>query len=84
MPLLIQFLPGGPAGAMQMIPFTPNTLEMQAFFVDLTNATSATLTVPADQAAQHGGIAYVLIRPAGAGGVAAPVAVTAMRVAPLK
>jgi hypothetical protein len=82
-PLLLDFLPGGPAGAVQVVPLTPNTLEMQTFFVDLSNVTSATLTVPADLASKHGGVDYVLIRSAGAGGVQAPVAVTSMKVAPL-
>jgi hypothetical protein len=81
--LMLDFLPNAAAGAVQVVPLTPNTLQMQVHFADLSNATSATLTVPADVAAQHGGVDYVLIQPATAGGVPAPVAVTALRIAPL-
>jgi hypothetical protein len=78
-PLMLDFLPNGPAGALQVIPLTPNTLEMEIHFVDLSNATSPALTVPGDLATQHGGVDYVLIKPAATGGGPVPVALTAMK-----
>jgi hypothetical protein len=82
-PLLIDFLPDTPAGAVQVTAFTPNTLDMEVVFRDLSRGTSATLTVAADEAAKHGGVDFVLIRPAVAAGATAPVAVTKLRFAPI-
>ena len=66
--------------ALQVIPLTPDTLEMEIHFVDLSNATSPTLTVPGDLATQHGGVDYVLIKPAVASaGGPVPVALTALK-----
>ncbi|WP_433292358.1 hypothetical protein ACQP2F_27790 [Actinoplanes sp. CA-030573] len=83
-PLMLDFLPNGAAGAVQVVPLTPNTMTMEVHFADLSNAPAPTLTVPPELAAQHGGVDYVLISPAVAGGgVATPVAVTALKFAPL-
>ena len=82
-PLLLAFLPDKPAGALQVTPLTPNTLEMEVTFKDLSRVSSPTLTVPADLAAQHGGVDQILIKPAVAGAPNTPVAVTKMRFAPL-
>lgn len=79
-PLLIDFLQDKPAGAVQVTPVSPNTLTMEAVYRDLNRATFATLTVPADQAAAHGGVDFVLLKPVAAG---TPVAVTKIRFAPL-
>jgi hypothetical protein len=82
-PLLLDFQPGSPAGAVQVVPVTPNSLEMEATFVDLNRAPAPGLVVPADLAKAHGGVDYVLLKPAAAAGAGAPVAVTRMRFAPL-
>jgi len=83
-PLLIAFLPDKPAGAVQVTPLAPNTLDMEVTFKDLSRLPSApTLTVPADVAAQHGGIDQILLKPAVAGAPNTPVAVTKIRFAPL-
>ncbi|WP_433383189.1 hypothetical protein ACQPZX_20670 [Actinoplanes sp. CA-142083] len=79
-PLLLDFLPGGQAGAVQVIPAVPNSLEMEATFVDLTRQPAPGLVVTAELAKAHGGVDYVTIKPAQAG---TPVAVTKMRFAPL-
>ena len=79
-PLLIDFLPDTPAGAVQVTPFAPNTLTMEVVFRDLSRGTAPTLTVTSDDARGHGGIDFVLIKPADG---TAPVAVTKMRVAPV-
>jgi hypothetical protein len=83
-PMLIAFLPDKPAGAVQVTPLSPNTLDMEVTFKDLSRLPSApTLTVPADVAAQHGGIDQILLKPAVAGAPNTPVAVTKIRFAPL-
>jgi hypothetical protein len=83
-PMLIAFLPDKPAGAVQVTPLSPNTLDMEVTFKDLSRLPSApTLTVPADVAAQHGGIDQILLKPAVAGAPSTPVAVTKIRFAPL-
>jgi hypothetical protein len=82
-PMLIAFLPDKPAGALQVTPLTPNTLDMEIIFKDLSRQGSPTLTVPADLAAQHGGVDQILIKPAVAGAASTPVAVTKIRFAPL-
>ena len=58
---------------------------MEVVYRDLSRATSATLTVAPDEAAKHGGVDFVLIRPAVAAGATAPVAVavTKLRFAPV-
>ena len=83
-PMLIAFLPDKPAGAVQITPLSPNTLDMEVTFKDLKRLPSApTLTVPADVAAQHGGIDQILLKPAVAGVPNTPIAVTKIRFAPL-
>jgi hypothetical protein len=82
-PMLIAFLPDKPAGAVQITPLSPNTLELEVVFRDLQRLPSPTLTVPADVAAKHGGVDQILIKPAVAGGANAPVALTKIRFAPL-
>ena len=82
-PMLIAFLPDKPAGGLQVTPLSPNTLELEAVFKDLKRLPFPTLTVPADVAAQHGGVDQILIKPAVAGAPNAPVAVTKIRFAPL-
>lgn len=83
-PMLIAFLPDKPAGAVQITPLSPNTLDIEVTFKDLKRLPSApTLTVPADVAAQHGGIDQILIKPAVAAAPNTPVAVTKIRFAPL-
>ena len=82
-PMLIAFLPDKPAGAVQVTPLSPNTLDMEVTFKDLQRQPAPTLTVPADVAAQHGGIDQILLKPAVAGAPSAPVAVTKIRFAPL-
>jgi hypothetical protein len=79
-PLLLDFLPGGQAGAVQVIPVVPNSLEMEATFVDLTRQPAPGLVVTAELAKAHGGVDYVTIKPAAAG---APVAVSKLRFAPV-
>lgn len=79
-PLLIDFLPDTPAGATQVIPLQPGTLTMEIVYRNLRRAPSATLTVPADQAQANGGVDFLLIRPLQA---ESPVAITALRFAPL-
>jgi hypothetical protein len=79
-PLMIDFLPDKPAGAAQVTPLAAGTLSMEVVFRDLTRATTDSLTVTADQAQPHGGIDFVLIRPAVA---TAPVAVTKISFAAL-
>ncbi|MFD0524766.1 hypothetical protein [Paractinoplanes durhamensis] len=78
-PLLIDFLQDTPAGAVQVTPLVPNSLTMEVTFRDLSRGTSATLTVPPDISAAHGGVDQLLIRALGGG----PVAVTKLKVAPL-
>jgi len=82
-PMLIAFLPDKPAGGLQVTPVSPNTLDMEVTFKDLRRLPAPTLTVPADVAAQHGGIDQILLKPAVAGAPNAPVAVTKIRFAPL-
>ncbi|MFI5891613.1 hypothetical protein ACIA5D_16030 [Actinoplanes sp. NPDC051513] len=82
-PLLLDFLPGGQAGAVQVIPVVPNSLEMEATFVDLSRQPAPGLVVPAELAAAHGGVDYVTIKPAAAAGAGTPVAVTKLRFAPV-
>jgi hypothetical protein len=79
-PLLLDFLPGGQAGAVQVIPVVPNSLDMEATFIDLTRQPAPGLVVTAELAKAHGGVDYVTIKPATAG---SPVAVTKLRFAPL-
>jgi hypothetical protein len=79
-PLLIDFLPDTPAGATQVVPLQPGTMTMEIVYRNLRRAPSATLTVPADQAQANGGVDFLLIRPLQAD---SPVAVTALRFAPL-
>ncbi|WP_030435326.1 hypothetical protein [Actinoplanes subtropicus] len=83
-PLLIAFLADKPAGAVQVTPQSPNTLDMEVTFRDLKRIPSApTLTVAADVAAQHGGISQILIKPAVAAAPNTPVALTKIQFAPL-
>ncbi|MEU4237095.1 hypothetical protein [Actinoplanes sp. NPDC026619] len=77
-PLLLDFLQDAPVGAVQVTPLTPNSLTMEITFKDFSRADSATLTVPADLAAKHGGVDQVLIR-----STAGPVAVTKLKIAAL-
>ncbi|GAA0568547.1 hypothetical protein GCM10010172_61010 [Paractinoplanes ferrugineus] len=77
-PLLIDFLQDTPAGAIQVVPLTPNTLTMEVTFRDLSRQTVTNLTVPADQGAAKGGIDQVLLKSS-----IGPVAVTKLRLAPL-
>jgi hypothetical protein len=82
-PMLIAFLPDKPAGGLQVTPLTPNTLDMEVTFKDLQRGAAPTLTVSAEDAAKHGGIDQILIKPAVAGAAGTPVAVTKIRFAPL-
>ncbi|MCU7727295.1 hypothetical protein ODJ79_26495 [Actinoplanes sp. KI2] len=82
-PMLIAFLADKPAGALQVVPVSPNTLTMEVTFKDLQRLPAPTLVVPADVAAKHGGVDQVLLKPAVTGAPNAPVAVTKIRFAPL-
>jgi hypothetical protein len=82
-PLMIDFLPETPAGAVALTPVTPGTLGMEVVYRDLSRETLTALTVPAEKAKTHGGIDFLLVRPASADGAAAPpVALTAIEIAP--
>ncbi|MFI7601354.1 hypothetical protein [Actinoplanes sp. NPDC049681] len=83
-PLMIDFLVDAPAGAIAVTPVDPDALEMDVVYRDLRRTTEPTLAVTAAKAAAHQGIDFVLIRPRSADGAAtAPVALKAIRVAPL-
>jgi len=79
-PLMIDFLPDKPAGAAQLTPLTNGTLTMEVVFRDLKRQLPDSLTITADQVQPHGGIDFLLVRPAVA---TAPVALTAITFAPL-
>lgn len=79
-PVMIDFLPDSPAGAVQVTPLTAGTLSMEVVFRDLSRLPADGLTVTADQVKPHGGIDFVLIRPVAA---ASPVAVTKISFAAL-
>jgi hypothetical protein len=83
-PLMIDFLPDTPAGAVQLSPVTPDTLGLEVVYRDLSRATLPGLSVSADLAKAHGGVDFLLVRPGSADGAATPpVAVTAISFAPL-
>jgi hypothetical protein len=84
-PMMINFDVNQPAGALTVTPLTEDALGMDVFYANLTRSTETSLAVPAEKAKAGGGVDYVLIRPRAQNGAAtAPVAVTAMRVAPLR
>ncbi|GAB1641038.1 hypothetical protein [Krasilnikovia sp. MM14-A1259] len=82
-PLMIDFAADAPAGSVKVTPLNPDTLEMEVVYRDLTREVRPDLTVA--NAAGHGGIDFVLVRPrAGAGGATpADVAITGIRIGPL-
>ncbi|MGX6606308.1 COG1470 family protein [Micromonosporaceae bacterium Da 78-11] len=83
-PLMIDFLPETPAGAVTLTPLTPGTLGLEVVYRDLSRQTLPEPTVLAALAKAHGGIDFLLVRPASADGAATPpVALTAISVAPL-
>jgi hypothetical protein len=83
-PLMIDFLPETPAGAVTLTALRPGTLVLDVAYRDLNRATLPTLAVPADQAKAHGGVDFVLVRPSPANGATpTPVAVTKLAVAPI-
>jgi hypothetical protein len=78
-PLLIDFLPDTPAGAVEITPVTADSLELEVVYRNLSRSTEPTLKVPADKAKARGGIDSVLIRPK----TLDPVAVTAIKISPV-
>jgi hypothetical protein len=84
-PVFIDFLRESPAGAVALSPLTRGTLEMEVGYANLTRTIEPTLTVPADQARERGGVDFLLVRPRSADGAAtAPVALTALSLTPLR
>ncbi|GAB1691451.1 hypothetical protein [Krasilnikovia sp. M28-CT-15] len=83
-PMMIDFAAEAPAGSVKLAPLNPDTLEMEVVYRDLTSEVKPDLTVA--NAAKHGGIDFVLVRPrtAAGGGTPAPVALTGIRIGPLR
>jgi hypothetical protein len=83
-PMLIRFLRESPAGAVRLTPLVKDTLEMEVGYADLTRRTERSLAVSAERARERGGVEFLLIKPRSADGAAtAPVALTALEIAPL-
>jgi len=81
-PLMIDFLPDAPAGALTVTPVRKNVLEMEIGYKDLTREVRRDLKAP--DGADHGGIDFVLVRPRSQDGAATePVALTKITFAPL-
>ncbi|BFU44288.1 hypothetical protein [Krasilnikovia sp. MM14-A1004] len=83
-PMMIDFGADALAGSIKLTPLNPDTLEMEVAYRDLTREVRPDLTVA--NATPHGGIDYVLVRPRATAGGAAPaqVALTGIRLGPLR
>jgi hypothetical protein len=79
-PLLIAFLQGSPAGAVEVVPITSDVLEMEVVHRDLSRTVETDLKADADPARQ--GIVSVLVRPRTGAAVPAPVELRAIRFTP--
>jgi hypothetical protein len=84
-PLMIDFLPNGPAGIVKITPVEAGSLDLQVAYRDLTRPPATpVLTVTAEDAKAHGGVDFVLISPHATDPAAtAQVAVTTISFAPL-
>jgi hypothetical protein len=82
--VMIDFLPGSPAGAIEVTPVTEDTLTMEVAYTNLTRGDELDLTVSAAQAKERGGVDHVLVRPRSQDGAATvPVALTKISIAPV-
>jgi hypothetical protein len=80
-PLLINFVDGAPAGSVEVVPVTPDTLEMEVVHRNLNRGTEKDLKADADPAKL--GIVSVLIKPlSGPTPAAVPVEIRAIRLTP--
>lgn len=79
-PLMIDFLPDGPAGEVQVDPLTAEALEMEVVYRDLSRDPEPDLKA---DGSSRGGIDFVVLRLRAGAPVTDPVAVTSIRFAPL-
>jgi hypothetical protein len=82
-PVLIKFLRESPAGAVQVTPLAQDTLEMEVGYTDLSRTIEPSMAVSAEKARARGGVDFLLVRARPAGDPSTPVALTALRIAPL-